>query len=180
MRFRLALRADRILCLLMAFACAALVLAGCSGGRSSSDSADSVGPQRPPAHADRTTPENAVRAYLDGITFAYRTADSEVASDTYSEMEYVRVDSYIELNRQEGRGIEQTLTAFEIRDLTGDDSTMTVETYEEWLYRYFSLDDLTYLSEEMTATYDATYTVVRKDDLWVVDEVKVVPGGEVQ
>lgn len=170
---------NRFMLTLTTLICAVLLTAGCSAP-DAGQSGEKVGDPRPPMHLDRSTPEAAVHAYLDGISFAYRVADSDIASDTYSEWEYVRVDSYIELNRQEGRGIEQTLTAFEVRDQSGDESTMTVSTYEEWMYRYFSLSSLEYTSEEMTAAYNADYTVIRDEDLWVVDKVKVAPINEVQ
>lgn len=172
---------NRFLLILSTALCAVLFAAGCSGNAKTSEEPGTVGPPRPPMHVDRTTPESAVRAYLDSITYTYRMANSAAATDTMTDYEYVRVDAYVELNRQEGRALEQTLTVFEVRDITGQEPTITVATYEEWAYRYFSVEDLTYLSDETTATYDAHYTVLKQPDgLWLVDEVAVTPVGEVE
>lgn len=172
---------NRILLILSCSLCAVLFLAGCTGNPYTSKEPGTVGPPRQPMHVDRTTPESAVRAYLDGITYTYRMANSAAATDTMTDYEYVRVDAYVELNRQEGRALEQALSTFEVRDVAGQEPTITVATYEEWNYRYFSIEDLTYLSDETTATYDARYTVLKQaDGLWLVDEVVVTPVGEVK
>lgn len=156
-----------------------MLLVGCSN--SAAESVGTVGPPRPPAHVDRSTPEGAVRAYLDGITFTYRMANSDAASDTMTPYEYVRVDAYVELNRQQGRALEQELTAFEVRNIITGEPTATVATQEEWAYRYFSVDSMEYTSQETTAAYDVNYTVIRQqDDLWLVDRVAVNPLGEVK
>ncbi|PKQ29024.1 MAG: hypothetical protein CVT60_07495 [Actinobacteria bacterium HGW-Actinobacteria-10] len=171
---------NRFLLIVSTALCAALLAAGCSGSPDA-PVAGTVGPARPPTHVDRTTPGSAVRAYLDGITYTYRMANSDAASDTMTPYEFVRVDAYVELNRQEGRALEQTLTAFDVREVTGREPTMTVSTHEEWLYRYFSVENMEYLSEDTTATYEADYTVIRQDDgLWLVNDVEVTPIGEVK
>ncbi|MHB9004564.1 MAG: hypothetical protein ACYC6C_10965 [Coriobacteriia bacterium] len=171
---------NRFLLIASTVLCAALLAVGCSGNPDA-PVADTVGPARPPTHVDRTTPESAVRAYLDGITYTYRMANSDAASDTMTPYEFVRVDAYVQLNVQEGRALEQTLTAFDVREVTGREPTMTVSTYEEWLYRYFSVENMEYLSEDATATYQADYTVIKQDDgLWLVNEVDVIPVGEVK
>lgn len=172
---------NRIPLILSAALCAVLLIAGCNGNSGVEDSsAGTVGAPVMPAHVDRSTPEGAVRAYLDGITYTYRMANSDAASDTMTPYEYVRVDAYVELNRQEGRALEQMLTTFEVRDTVAGEPTATVTTYEEWAYRYFSVDSMKYVSEEATANYDANYTVVKQADaLWLVDKVNVTPLGEV-
>ncbi len=134
-----------------------------------------------PENTDLSTPEAAVRTYLDWISYAYRTGDSQAAFDFMTSWEFVRVDSYVEKNRQESKGIDQRLLEFDINEVSGSESTKTVDTYEEWAYRYFGPDGA-YISEELTATYVARYTVVRAEDrdAWLVDEVDAVPRGEVE
>lgn len=168
----------RLLLILSVALCAALLLAGCARPEVA---VETVGEPRLPARVDRSTPEGAVRAYLDGISYAYRMANSSAATDTMTPYEHVRVDAYVELNRQEGRALEQELTVFEVRGQESTDATATVATYEEWVYRYFSIDTLEYLSEEATASYEATYTVLwQPDSLWLVDKVDVTTLGEVK
>lgn len=173
---------NRILLILSCALCAVLFIAGCSSNSGSEDApAGTVGAPIPPVHVDRSTPEGAVQAYLDGITFTYRMANSNAASDTMTPYEYVRVDAYVELNRQQGRALEQMLTALEVRDTVAGEPTATVTTYEEWVYRYFSVETMKYVSDEATATYDADYTVVKQEDgSWLVDKVDVTPLAEVK
>lgn len=107
-------------------------------------------------------------------------ANSEAATLTHTPYEGVRVDSYIELNRQKGQGIEQTLTAFESRVAESEEPTSLVATREQWSYRYFSLETLEYLTQSLVASYEVTYTVVRQPDgRWLVDSVDARPLGEV-
>lgn len=133
-----------------------------------------------PAPPELSAPQSAVRSYLAWTSLAYRLADSGVSTATHTPREGVRVDSYIELNRQKGQGIEQTLTAFGSRVIESREQTALVATDEEWAYRYFSLATLEYLSEPLAASYEATYTVVRQPDgRWLVDSIDARPLGEV-
>ncbi|MDH4140014.1 MAG: hypothetical protein OEV43_05520 [Coriobacteriia bacterium] len=158
------------------FALIAAIVA-CSSGCASEQSSDSGLPAGP----DLSTPGSAVRSYLDWVSYAYRTAESDVASHTMTPWEGVRVDSYIELNRQDGRAIEQSLTLFEVRSLEAAENTATLAAYEEWDYRYFSLQTGEYVSEPLEASYDSTYTVVlQPDGRWLVDKVEVTALGEVE
>jgi len=127
-----------------------------------------------------TTPIDAVRSYLDWISYAYRVSDSDVASATFSPSEEVRVNSYVEYNRERGRAIEQHLThlGLEEPDLVGTRTTVTGQ--ESWRYRYISLRTSRYLGGWLTATYDTTYTVVRERRGWVVDRVEAQPRGPVK
>src|SRR5574340_859099 len=97
-------------------ATAALLVLATAGGCSdpSGQRAGSVGDAVQPAPQDLSTPESAVRSYLDWVSFAYRMANSDIPTATMTPEEGVRVDSYIQLNRTEGKGIEQSLTAFEV------------------------------------------------------------------
>jgi hypothetical protein len=157
---------------LLLFALVSLV--GC-GAEDPPDVSGSPATPVEPAPPDFATPESAVTTYLDWITYAYRIADSDVATAVMTPWEHVRVDSYIELNRQQGRAIDQELLLFEVRSSESEDGTATVAVREEWTYRYFSLETGDYISEPLTASYDTTYTVVREDERWLVDSVDAEP-----
>lgn len=133
-----------------------------------------------PAPPDLSQPKTAVHSYLDWVSFSYRLANSEISSMTMTPWEGVRVDSYIQKNRQEGRGIDQRLTAFEIDGSSREGTRALVVTDETWTYRYFRLSDLAYDSPRYTVSYDATYTVVREAERWLVDKVEATPRGEVK
>lgn len=135
----------------------------------------------PPESTDLSTPEAAVRTYLDWISYAYRTKNPLAAWDYMTSWEFVRVDAYTQKNFAEGRGIDQQLTTFDITQVSGSETTKSVDTYEEWTYRYFGLDG-EYISEELTATFTNRYTVVRdaQRNVWLVDKVYAVPKGEVE
>jgi len=70
---------------------------------------------------------------------------------------------------------------FDITQVTGTETTKSVDTQEEWFYRYFGPDG-EYISEELTATFANRYTVVRdaQRGVWLVDSVYVTPKGEVE
>jgi hypothetical protein len=136
-----------------------------------------------PARPDLTSPESAVRSYLEWVAFSYRMTDSDLATPTMGPTETVRVDSYIQLNRQAGRGIDERLLTFRTTRVVrnGPDSA-TVSTYEEWEYRYFDVTDPSRsLSPLHRATYDAVYTAVRgSDGSWRVEKVDATPRGKVE
>lgn len=158
------------------------VICGCAGtGGTDGEPAETPGPPEPPPAASLDTPEDAVDAYLASISYAYRILDSSVAQEVLGPWEEVRVDSYVELNRQEGRAIDQRLLSFEIREVERGEPTSTVVAHEDWAYRYISTTTGEYSSEELTASYDATYIVIREDDgLWRVHEVDVRAIGAVE
>jgi len=176
----------------MALACVAfaipLLLSGCTASEptappSGQEPAEEQPTEQfmPPGNTDLSTPEYAVRTYLDWISHAYRISDSQVAWDYMTSWEFVRVDAYLQKNVSEGRGIAQRLDVFEITQASGSETTQSVDTYEEWTYRYFGPDGQ-YISEELTATFTNRYTVVRDAgrDVWLVDKVYAVPKGEVE
>lgn len=148
---------------------AALTLPGC--GRAPAAVAGQVGRPALPGPLDLTTPGAAVRTYLGYTSFAYRVADSDVASRAATEDEGVRVDSYVELNRQKGQGIEQRLVRFALRSETAEGTRAVVAASEEWRYRYFSLTSLAYTSPAYAVSYDTTYTLVKERRGWLVDKV---------
>lgn len=157
----------------------AVPLTGCA------EASDSIAPQGPvrtiqPDPADLATPEAAVASYLDWVSYAYLISDSSVATHTMTAWEGVRVDSYIERNRQQGRGIEQSLTELELTDASSTEPTSTLQTYEEWEYRYFDPETLEYLSDSLSASYEATYTLILDGERWLVDSVEATPLSEVR
>jgi hypothetical protein len=135
-------------------------------------------PVEPPPPMLRN-PETAVFSYLLWISFAYRTLNSDVATHAFSEWEEVRVNSYVELNRQESRAIDQRLIKFEPEVVRTEGATATVAAREEWVYRYISTADGSYSSPVNTASYNTTYTVVNKEGKgWLVDKVEATPVGD--
>ncbi len=151
----------------------ALLLAACSTPATGSDGP--TAPTVPPA-PNLTTPESAVRSYLDWSSFAYRMANSDVASTTCTPMWGVHVDSYIQLNRENGaKTLEQRLTKFEKRSESTEGTRAVVAAYEEWDYRYFSLDGQKWISPLYKASYDTTYTLVSEGGRWLVDHVAANP-----
>ncbi|MBN1192621.1 MAG: hypothetical protein JXA36_02865 [Coriobacteriia bacterium] len=155
-------------CALALTACMVLlaVMVGCG------EPGEKVGDPVMPAPQDLTTPESAVRSYLDWVSLSYRMANSEIPTATMTPDESVRVDSYIEYNRQEDKGIEQELESFEVRSLVQEESQAVLTAVEIWSYRYFSLTTLEYVSEPLSASYDTTYTLVASDSGWLVDRVE--------
>jgi hypothetical protein len=137
----------------------------------------------PPRRWDLTSPESAVRSYLAWVTYSYRMVDSGLSTPTMEPTETVRVDSYIQLNRERGRGIDQRLVTLRVTRLerTAPDLA-TIVTYEEWEYRYFDIaDPARSLSSLDHATYAVAYSVVRgQDGLWRVARVDASPRGEVR
>lgn len=123
-------------------------------------------------------PKTAVYSYLIWISYAYRILNSEVATHAFDVWEEVRVNSYVELNRQEGRAIDQRLIKFEPTLVKSEGSTATVSVREEWVYRYISIADGTYSSKPLAVSYDSTYTVVNTDNKgWLVHKVEAIAVG---
>lgn len=151
----------------------------CAGrvGRTDARPAEPVVPA-PPVLTD---PISAVRSYTRWISYAYRVANSDVATHAFSLYEEVRVNSYIQYNLLEKRALEQTLVAGEYRVVSAGETTATVAGVEHWRYRYITPDGRRYLSPEYTATYDITYTVIYEPPKgWVVDRALAKPRGVVK
>ena len=128
------------------------------------------------------TPEQAVRSYLDWTSYAYRMGDSDVATPTMSPQEEVRVNSYVQLNAEKGRRIEQRLVSFRPRAQTVSDVRVLLPATELWRYRYVAKDGSRYLSGELTASYETTYALIHRDGSkdWVVDTVDARAVGTVE
>ena len=125
-----------------------------------------------PAPWDLSTPESSVRSYLDWVSFSYRMANSEIPTATMTPGELVRVDSYIQLNRIENKGLEQSLDSIEFTSASGEATTTVLTARESWTYRYFSLETLAYLTDLTRESYETTYTLVKDAPGWLVDTVE--------
>ncbi len=168
------------------------LLAGCggpatsekTGGQASVETTPGQFPEKRPNPAQTPPPpmlrepRTAVYSYLLWISYAYRILNSDVASQTFSPYEEVRVNSYVELNRQEGRAIDQRLLKADVRSERSKGSTATVALRESWVYRYIDTKTSVYKTPAYTATYDTTYTVVKQKGNWVVDSVDAEPVGD--
>ena len=172
-----ATRATTVAILAVLVLAVAVTAAGCG---SAVPEAETAGEPVVPAPYDLSDPEAAVRSYLDWVSFSYRMANSEIPTATMTPAEGVRVDAYIQLNRTDGRGLEQRITSFEVRSMSLETTTAVVAAREDWDYRYFSLEDLGYVTEPLQASYETTYTLVREERGWVVDRVEAAAIGEVQ
>lgn len=180
-----------------------IAIAGCSGSQSKSSSAGSSDTTAPVGHSMAgaastivvtraaidskpqppvlTTPESAVKSYLDWTSYAYRIATSDVASATMTPDEGVRVDSYIQLNVEKSQLIDQALTSITFGKPSVEATRATVTTKEKWSYRYVSIQTAgKTVGGPYTASYDATYTLAKTPKGWVVDSVKAKALGEVK
>lgn len=134
-----------------------------------------------PETIDLSTPEAAVRSYLDWISYAYRIAQPRVALPTMTSYQEVRVDAYIQYNIQKGRLIDQTLVSLEVQDVREGEESVEVVVKEEWSYDYVSVKNAgEVISGPHEAEYDAVYTVVQQGDDWVVDAVEATALGPVE
>jgi len=178
-------RSQTLLAVLIAVAIPAMfVVSGCSG-RATSGAGDSSSLEAtagtfpattpnpgvqppPPALKD---PRTAVYSYQLWISYAYRVLRSDVASRTFDPYEEVRVDSYVQFNREKGRAIDQRLLVANLKSYETQGSTSTVALHEEWAYRYIDTRTGKYESPVLNAAYETTYTVVREGSDWVVHSV---------
>jgi len=128
-----------------------------------------------------TTPESAVRSYLDWISYAYRIATSDVATPTMGADEGVRVDSYIQYNLEQSRLIDQTLGSITFGTASKTATATLLPATEKWSYRYVSIStaDKT-LSGPFTASYDTTYTLTKTAKGWIVQSVAAKAIGTVK
>jgi hypothetical protein len=153
----------------------AVALSACGDTTSMDDTAENPNPPVRPAEADLSTPESAVDSYIEWVSYSYRTADSDASSHTMTLEEGVRVDAYIEFNRQEDRAIEQEIVRFDAPPASVDGTVAVLPAEEEWLYRYIAISTGSYDGPLHEISYDATYTLVLDGDRWLVDLVEATP-----
>lgn len=134
-----------------------------------------------PAHWVLTTPESAVRSYLDWVSYAYRTSKSDIASATMTPAQFVRVDAYNQMNLQKSQLIDQKIDSLELSKPVINGSRASVPAREKWTYSYVSATELNKLvGGPYEASYETTYTLLKTKDGWQVDSVKVTPLGAVK
>ncbi len=173
-------RARGAIMALLALLAVGFAAAGCAGPSSPGNSAQVSQPSTP-APAVLTSPKSAVTSYMDWVTYAYRIGDSDVATNTMSEDEEVRVNSFVELNTEQQRRISQVLTSFKPGPASVEGTHATLGASEVWEYRYLSVDGAAAVSPTYTASYEATYNVILvRPKTWVVDSVDVRALGEVK
>jgi hypothetical protein len=131
---------------------------------------------------DLSTPVSAVKSYLAWVSYADRIGQSVVATPTMSANEEVRVDSYIQLYLEKSRLIDQHLASISFGALSTGATNTVVPTKENWTYSYLSVaEGNAVLGGPYTASYDVTYTVVKRPNgSWVVDMVKAKARGTVK
>lgn len=132
---------------------------------------------------DLSTPESAVRSYLDWTTYANRIGQSTVAQSVATADEGVRVDSYIQYNVEKKRLLDQKLNSIVFGTPSSASSTGTlVPAKEQWTYSYLSIDTGNKsVGGPYSISYDTTYTVAKqKNGTWLVASVKATPKGTVK
>jgi alpha-L-arabinofuranosidase len=134
-----------------------------------------------PAPWNLETPESAVRSYLDWVSYAYRVAESDVATPTQSPFQVVRTDAYVQANLQQERLLDQVLTSITFGSASIEGTKTVLPATEQWSYRYVSIKDAgKTIGGPYTANYETIYTLVNGDNGWVVDGIDVKTLGEVK
>ncbi len=134
-----------------------------------------------PEKWDLTTPESAVRSYLDWVSYAYRTSESNEATATQSDNQVVRTDAYIQANLQASRLLDQRLSSITFGSPRVVGETTLLPAKERWSYRYMSINEPGKTIEgPLTASYETTYALIKLDRGWVVDDIEVTTIGNVK
>lgn len=134
-----------------------------------------------PAPWNLSSPESAVGSYLDWISYAYRITESSVATPTMSATQEVRVDSYIQLNLQKSRILDQGLASITFGKPSVVATRALLPATEKWGYRYVSISEVgKTIAGPYLASYETTYTLLKGKSGWVVDSVAVKALGEVE
>lgn len=127
-----------------------------------------------PAPWDLSTPEKAVRSYLDWISYAYRIGESDVATATQSPYQVVRTDAYIQANLQQERLLDQTLEEISFGKPRIEETRALVPARERWSYRYVSIKEPgRTVDGPRTVSYETTYTLTKSEQGWVVHDIEV-------
>jgi hypothetical protein len=128
-----------------------------------------------------STPESAVRSYLDWVSYAYRIGQSGVATPTMSSYEEVRVDSFVQYNIQKSRLIDQKLKSIKFGTPSVEGSTAVIPAKEKWTYRYVSIETAgKTISGPHSAAYDTRYHLVKTPRGWIVESVEATAQGTVK
>lgn len=114
-----------------------------------------------------------MESYLAWTAWAFTMANSDLATPTMTPDEEVRVNSYVQLNKERQRVIDQRLTALKFGDVTVEATRAIVPASESWEYRYLSIDGKSVVTPTYTARYETTYTVLAvAPNRWLVDSVE--------
>ena len=134
-----------------------------------------------PAPWNLTTPESAVRSYLDWMSYSYRIATSDVSTPTMGPDMGVKVDSYIQYNIEKKQLIDQRLKSITFDTPSTTSTSAVVPAHEQWTYSYVSIQtpDKT-IEGPLSATYNTTYHLSKTPHGWVVMSVDVKPQGTVK
>lgn len=108
-------------------------------------------------------------------------ADSDVATQTMTPEEEVRVNSYVQLNKERQRVVDQRLESMGVGKPIVEEARVLVPAHETWEYRYLSIDGKRVLTPTYTARYETTYTVTAvKPGTWLVESVDATPLDELK
>jgi hypothetical protein len=118
------------------------------------------------------TPVSAVRSYLDWTAWSLRTGRAQDASPTMTADEFVRVDAYVEMQRQRGRRVDERLDRFVPGTASAGETATALPAHEEWTYRYVAASSTATTSLAYHASYETTYALVHTSAGWVVDRVE--------
>ena len=129
-----------------------------------------------------TTPEAAVRSYLDWVSYSFRVGQSKFTTSTIGPKWQVQIDSYVQYNIEKQRLLDQKLTSIEFGTPIVSTTSTVLPAKEKWVYSYLSIDKGNkVVGGPYTASYDTTYTVVKnKKGAWMVDGVKATAQGKVK
>ena len=120
-----------------------------------------------PLEMNQTTPEEAIRTYLEWLTYSYRHMKSDVATQTMTPDLARRVEYYITMNAAQNQALNQRLDSLEFIDTEIHGEVATVETREAWTFNYLALDTGTF-GDPVVAHYKVIYTVLLIDGVWRV------------
>jgi len=120
-----------------------------------------------PLEMKQSTPEEAVRSYLEWLTYSYRNMDSEIATPTMTPDLAQRVAYYITMNAANGKALNQRLDSLEFVDVQIADTVATVKTRESWTFNYLVIETGVF-DEPVVQQYEVTYTVLLIDGVWRV------------
>lgn len=134
-----------------------------------------------PVPWDLSTPQRAIASYLAWTSYAYRTATSSYATPTMGPDQGVRVDSYIQLNLQQSRLLDQHLDSLTFGTASKTGTSTLVPAKEKWTYSYLSIaKGAKVLGGPFSASYETTYTLSKTAKGWVVMSIAVTPIGTVK
>jgi len=178
-------RAHRLAVVLLVAFTLASVLGGCARARHApvapATPAESTPAAFPPIESveriPSSTPKQAVTAYLSAIPEAYLSLEVTVVAPFVTERQEVREDSYIQLNRQEGRALEMALVSYRVLEAaepSADASSAVVRTEEQWRWRYWDIRSRKPATAWARTTYRMEYSLSREGSGWLVASSKVL------